>query len=74
MKRKRGDREMLSPDDVAHLLSIHVNTVRRWTNRGLIRADRIGPRGDRRFWEEDIATFLTEQSESNARNYEAVLK
>jgi excisionase family DNA binding protein len=49
---------MLTATEVAQLLNVHINTVRRWSNRGIIRAYRIGPRGDRRFWKEDIASFL----------------
>jgi excisionase family DNA binding protein len=49
---------MLTATEVAQLLNVHINTVRRWSNRGIIRAYRIGPRGDRRFWREDIAGFL----------------
>jgi excisionase family DNA binding protein len=52
---------MLTPRDVASLLSIDINTVRRWTNQGLLKAYRIGPRGDRRFRKEDIDLFLTEK-------------
>ncbi len=52
---------MLTTSDVAHLLSVHINTVRRWSNQGILRAYRIGSRGDRRFRQEDIAVFLSEQ-------------
>ena len=41
----------------ARLLGIHVNTVRRWSDRGILRAYRIGPRGDRRFSREDIVAI-----------------
>ena len=51
---------MLTLREVARLLNIHSNTVRRWSDRGIIRAYRIGPRGDRRFRREDIADFLRE--------------
>ena len=50
---------MLTTSEVAYLLNIHINTVRRWDSLGIIRAYRIGPRGDRRFRQEDITTFLT---------------
>ncbi len=50
--------------DVCRLLNVHINTVRRWNNRGLLKANRIGPRGDRRFRQEDIITFLIEQSQN----------
>jgi len=57
----------LRTSDVAHLLNIHVNTVRRWTNNGTLKAFYINSRGDRRFREEDIASFLAEQSEKRER-------
>lgn len=50
---------MLTAGDVAHLLNVHINTLRRWSNKGIIRMYRIGPRGDRRFRREDIASFLS---------------
>ena len=51
---------MLTTSDVARLLNVHINTVRRWTNQGIVRAYRVGSRGDRRFRREDIASFLSE--------------
>jgi len=52
---------MLMVNDVAHLLNVHVSTVRRWSNKGILKVYRIGPRGDRRFQEEDIADFLLQE-------------
>ena len=49
---------MLTTRDVAWLLSVHGNTVRRWNNQGLLKSYRIGPRGDRRFRWEDVDGFL----------------
>jgi excisionase family DNA binding protein len=49
---------MLTVQEVARLLHIHPNTLRRWSNRGLIKAYRITPRGDRRFRREEILAFL----------------
>ena len=40
--------------DVASLLNIHPNTVRRWANNGTLNAYRIGSRRDRRIKREDI--------------------
>ena len=51
---------MLTVREVARLLHIHSNTVRRWSDRGIIRAYRINHRGDRRFRREDVADFLAE--------------
>ena len=51
---------MLTVREVAQLLHIHSNTVRRWADQRIIRAYRITTRGDRRFRREDIARFLAE--------------
>ena len=50
---------MLTTSDVAHLLNVHINTVRRWSNQGILKAYYIGSRGDRRFDKADVATFLS---------------
>ena len=55
---------MLTVREVASLLHIHSNTVRRWSDQGIIRAYRITQRGDRRFKMEDIARFLAEMNAS----------
>ncbi len=51
---------MLTVKEVARLIHMHVNTVRRWSDRGLIKAYRITRRGDRRFKREDVALFVAE--------------
>ena len=56
--------EMLTVNDVARLLSVHINTVRRWSNQGILKAYRIGSRGDRRFRQEDITSFLLQKSKT----------
>jgi len=52
---------MLTAGEAAQLLGIHVNTVRRWSKKGILRAYRICSRGDRRFRREDIDRFLEER-------------
>jgi len=64
---------MLTVREVARLLHIHPNTLRRWSNRGRIRAYRITPRGDRRFKREEIARFLTELNAQGGNWREAIL-
>jgi len=49
---------MMTVREVAQLLHLHTNTVRRWADQGIIRAYRITRRGDRRFRQEDIVRFL----------------
>ena len=49
---------LLTLREVARLLHVHPNSVRRWADMGLITTYRIGIRGDRRFRPEDVDTFL----------------
>lgn len=58
---------MLTTSDVARLLNVHMNTVRRWSNQGVLKAYRIGSRGDRRFRHEDITYFLSEETKMAGR-------
>ncbi len=58
IRQRFPGREMLTVSHVAQLLNVHPNSVRRWADQGLLRAYRVGQRGDRRFWPEDIARFL----------------
>ena len=55
-------RHSLTTGDVARILNIHPNTVRRWANNGTLKAYRIGSRHDRRFKREDIDRLHTETS------------
>ena len=52
---------MLTTSEVAHLLNVHINTVRRWSNQSILKVYRIGSRGDRRFRQEDINRFLANE-------------
>ena len=54
---------MLTTNDVARMLNVHINTVRRWSNQGILKTYRIGSRGDRRFHRNDITSFLLKRSE-----------
>ena len=56
--------EMMTIREVARILHVHPNTLRRWSNDGRLRAYRITSRGDRRFRREDVARFLTELTEA----------
>jgi excisionase family DNA binding protein len=50
--------QTLTMNEASQLLNVHSNTLRRWSNLGIIRAHRISPRGDRRFKRDDIIRFM----------------
>ena len=58
---------LLTAGEVAKLLRLHINTVRRWSDQGMIRSHRVGARGDRRYSLQDVARVLGEHEakESN---------
>lgn len=49
---------MLKPKEVAQWLGVHVNTVKRLSDRGDLPFFRIGTRGDRRYRPSDIESYL----------------
>jgi excisionase family DNA binding protein len=49
---------LITTNEVADLLRVHPNTVRIWSDLGLIKSYRLGPRGDRRFSAKDLNSFI----------------
>jgi excisionase family DNA binding protein len=49
---------MLTTSEVAKILNVHINTIRRWSNSGTLKSYRIGSRGDRRFRGSDVNLML----------------
>ena len=58
MTSNQESNELLTVGQVARLLHIHPNTVRRWSNKGILESYRISKRGDRRFRKEDVALLF----------------
>ncbi|MEE8470274.1 MAG: helix-turn-helix domain-containing protein [Dehalococcoidia bacterium] len=56
--KDESPKSMLTIREASRLLNVHSNTLRRWSEHGIVKAYRIGPRGDRRFNREDIAALL----------------
>ena len=50
---------MLTASEVAEMLHLHVNTVKRLGDRDELPFYRVCKRGDRRFRLEDVLTFLS---------------
>ena len=53
---------MLTIRQIADFLHISISTVRRWSDSGMLRSYRIGPRGDRRYLRDDVFRFLEESA------------
>lgn len=62
MVKNKNINPMLTTSDVARLISVHTNTVRRWNRQGILKSYRINSRGDRRFQKEDIYDFLRQKT------------
>jgi len=67
MAEKDEVARMLTSTQVARRLNFHSNTVRRWSSQGILKAYRVGPRGDRRFRWEDVLEILNEGITSGTR-------
>ena len=52
--------QLLTVSDAARMLGVHSNTVRNWTDQGVLKCLRINRRGDRRYARKEIARFLTQ--------------
>ena len=51
---------LLTVREASRLLYINSNTLRRWSDRGIIKAYRVNHRGDRRYRPQDIDNLLSE--------------
>ena len=60
--RRGPPKELLTSGEAAALLRVHPNTVRRWVERGILKAYRVGPRRDRRFLRDDVLRLLSANS------------
>jgi excisionase family DNA binding protein len=49
---------VMTCDEVAEYLRVHVSSVRRWSRSGKITAYRVGGCGDWRYREQDVMAFL----------------
>jgi excisionase family DNA binding protein len=53
---------MLNIRQVADFLHVSISTVRRWSDGGMLKSYRVGPRGDRRYLRNDVLSFLKESA------------
>jgi excisionase family DNA binding protein len=66
-KNNATPRPMLTLGEASKILAIHSNTLRGWSDQGIITAYRIGPRHDRRFRREDVAALLVKATQHSAK-------
>jgi predicted site-specific integrase-resolvase len=64
LNSKKQD-SILTTKDVAGILGIHENTVRHWSDLGLLKSFRVSHRGDRRYRYKDITSFLDGKNEKS---------
>lgn len=56
------DKAIMTCDEVAEFLRVHVSSVRRWSRCGKLRAYKVGGRGDWRYRKQDVLAFLYDTS------------
>lgn len=57
-KTKKEMPKLLTIKQVAEILNVHVETLRRWDKRGKLKAIRVNERGDRRYRPKDIEKLI----------------
>ena len=57
-KKKWDDEAMMTGEEVADFLRVHLSSVRRWSRGGKLRAYKVGDRGDWRYRHQDVLAFL----------------
>jgi excisionase family DNA binding protein len=55
---KRDGKAIMTCDEVAEYLRVHVSSVRRWSRSGKLAAFKVGERGDWRYRQQDVIAFL----------------
>jgi excisionase family DNA binding protein len=64
MQQYNTSRPLLTTKEAVLLLNVHSNTIRRWSEQGILKSYRIGLGRRRRFKAEDIAALLIRQTEN----------
>jgi excisionase family DNA binding protein len=53
---------LITLKQASEMLSVHPNTLRDWDKNGILKAIRIGQRGDRRYRRDDIMKIIKGKS------------
>ena len=67
MKNTADNKTLLTSGEVAKYLGVHINTVRRWEQKGILKSYRVDPKGYRWFRREDIEVFIKKIGKSEAK-------
>jgi excisionase family DNA binding protein len=65
--KKSGEKAIMTCDEVAEFLRVHVSSVRRWSRGGKLRAYKVGGRGDWRYRKQDVLAFLYDTSYADSK-------
>ena len=55
-------KEIMTCEEVAEFLRVHVTSVRRWSRSGKLTAYKVGGRGDWRYREKEVLAFLYDKN------------
>jgi excisionase family DNA binding protein len=67
LKKLVDNKILLTSGDVAKYLGVHINTVRRWEQKGILKSYRVDPKGYRWFRKEDIEIFIKNISKNEVK-------
>jgi excisionase family DNA binding protein len=56
---QRTSKKLLTSGEAAEILGVHVNTIRRWSNAGMLPSYRVGSRNDRKFKLADLHGLMS---------------
>ncbi len=62
MNKGKQESKMLTTSEVARIFGIHPSTVRRWSQKGILKSYRTRPRSEQRFQREDVAVLLLDRA------------
>lgn len=61
LKKNTTLSKLLTIRQAGEILNVHVGTLRRWDNSGKLKAVKVNDRGDRRYKQEDIESFINQR-------------
>jgi len=67
-----NDKSIMTCEEVAQFLRVHVSSVRRWSRSGKLKAFKVGGRGDWRYRHKDVLAFLYKEAPNGQGKREVV--